>query len=89
MKLNENETQMVRLYEALAYEAIRKQPDHPFNFGFLWAMLEIRRRQKNGKLRTFKVKVLLTGSVSPNDWSAVQAEVNDLPGVLYTWVNMD
>jgi len=91
MKLNDKETQMVSLYKRLTQSIICAQPMHPtgFNHGFLWAHIEFNRRQKNGKVKTFRIKTLLTGCTCPNDWAAVQRDVEALPGVVHTHVNMD
>ena len=90
MKLNANEKKIVALTKSLADCALNNRPMHSvgFNWGFLWGRVIINRRQKNGKVKTFQVKVLLT-SGCPDSWSEVQTAVEAIPGVSGTYVNLD
>jgi hypothetical protein len=88
MKLNPREKRIMDITKSLANRAMTTQPDGNWNWGFLWAVIEINRRQKNGKLRTFRVKTLLT-SGCPKSWNDVQDVVEKIPGVASTFVNMD
>lgn len=90
MKLNEREERILELTRQLVERILNTLPRFYFGHGFLWGYVTIRRAQKNGKVREFKVKMILAGSMPIADWPAAQRLIEEtVPGVSGTWVNMD
>jgi hypothetical protein len=90
MKLNEREERILELTKRMVERILDTLPRFDFGHGFLWGYVTIRRAQKNGKVREFKVKTILACSTPIADWDAAQRLIEEMvPGVSGTWVNMD
>jgi hypothetical protein len=88
MKLTDTESKFVELTSRLVMLKVEKLPGHPFGHAFLWGNITIRRRLKNGTLKTFMVRECL-GSICCADLSEavrVAETVDDVSGV---WYNLD
>ena len=87
MTLNPTEQRIIDLTSSLVKMKVRSLPEHPFGHGFLWGNITIRRAQKNGVVKTFKVKTCFGGVCVADSMEAVRlAEtVPDVSGVWFNW----
>jgi len=90
MNLTDRELRIVELTKALVGRRVEKLPGHQagFNWGFLWGYVEIRRAQKNGKVREFSVKKCF-GNFCPASWADAMAAASTVEGVGGLYYNMD
>ena len=88
MTLNDREKRILSLTKALVNRGVNELPPYALGHGFLWGRVTFNRRLKNGKLKTFAVKVLF-GGICVNDFNKAVEIAESVPGVSGCYVNLD
>lgn len=88
MTLTDREKRIIALTKQLVQKKVSKLPGHMFGHGYLWGYVQIRRAQKNGKVKEFNVKTLLA-SVCAASFNDAEAAALSVPGVSCVHINAD
>jgi len=88
VKLTDREEKIITLTKSLVMNSLKDMEPYALGHGFLWGYVTINRRQKNGKLKTFKVKTLF-GGICLFDHKEAKRRANSIPGVSSCWINLD